>query len=96
MDKLEKLNRIMVALFAIIQIICFLGVSASPFIWIWYSWDLAWKVGLSGIIGTLIITFIYKMLVSIYISTQPIIKKNKPEKIENFQTLIDQIYNSKN
>jgi ABC-type bacteriocin/lantibiotic exporter with double-glycine peptidase domain len=33
----------------------------SPFIWIWHSWSLAWKVGLTGILGTIIILAIYKI-----------------------------------
>jgi len=34
-------------------------VLVSPFVWIWLGWSLAWKIGLSGIVGVILIYFIY-------------------------------------
>ena len=34
---------------------------SSPFVCIWGSWTLAWKLALSGLIGILLIKFIYKI-----------------------------------
>lgn len=40
------------------QIIFALAFFASPFIWIWHSWLLAWKIGLSSFMALLILYFI--------------------------------------
>ena len=39
----------------ILQSILLLLFIASPFIWIWHSWDLAWKLGLTGLFGCIVI-----------------------------------------
>ena len=46
---------------AYIQAIFLLTFISSPFIWIWNSWDLAWKIGITGIIGTLLIYWVYNI-----------------------------------
>lgn len=38
-----------------LQLIALSALFSSPFIWIWYSWDLAWKVGLTGFLTALLI-----------------------------------------
>lgn len=43
----------------IVQGIFILALLSSPFIWIWVGWGVAWKVGLTGIIGTVVLYFIY-------------------------------------
>lgn len=43
----------------IMQVIFLLGLLSSPFIWIWHTWDLAWRVGLTSIIGASIIGLLY-------------------------------------
>lgn len=34
---------------------------SSFFIWIWHSWDLAWKIGLTGIVGMVFIYWVHKI-----------------------------------
>lgn len=34
---------------------------SSPFVWIWHSWSLSWKLAFSGLIGILLVKFIYKI-----------------------------------
>lgn len=36
-----------------------LALMGSPFVLIWISWSIAWKVGLTGVLGILIISPIY-------------------------------------
>jgi hypothetical protein len=40
-----------------LQLISLLAVIVSPFIWIWHTWELAWQIGLSGIVGVIICYF---------------------------------------
>ena len=39
---------------SIIQIVFILTFISSPFLWIWFGWSIAWRVGLTGLIGVLI------------------------------------------
>lgn len=41
-------------------LLCFLG---SPFVWIWTDFNIFWKVCLTGFIGTIIMYFLYKIIV---------------------------------
>jgi 4-hydroxybenzoate polyprenyltransferase len=34
----------------------------SPFIWIWHSWEMAWKTGLTGFLGILALKVAYKIV----------------------------------
>ena len=43
----------------ITQGVFLLGFLFSPIIWIWLGWSIAWKTGLTGLIGTLLIYMIY-------------------------------------
>jgi len=45
-----------------IFVMVFIG---SPFVWLWLGWALAWKIGLTGIIGTLLCFLIYELVKSI-------------------------------
>lgn len=46
----------------ILQLLLLLLFISSPFIWIWHSWSLAWKLGLTGIFGMFIVYAVYKMV----------------------------------
>jgi hypothetical protein len=39
-----------------------LAVLASPFIWVWHSWEMAWKTGLTGLIGVFAMLVTYKLV----------------------------------
>lgn len=43
----------------LIQGVFILLFFTSPIIWIWSNWSLAWKFGLTGLIGTFILYYIY-------------------------------------
>lgn len=36
-------------------------LAASPFIWIWLGWSVAWRTGLTGLIGMAMIALIYRV-----------------------------------
>ncbi len=57
---IEEAGRKILRPLGIIQGLFVIAVIASPFIWIWGTWELAWKVGLTGLISTVIIYFIYR------------------------------------
>lgn len=59
----------------IIVVCCYLTVIASPFIWIWHSWDLAWKIGLTGILGSMFSVLIFKMVKKV---ATEIVDENSP------------------
>ena len=43
------------------QLIFLLAFIISPFLWIWSGWDIAWKTGLTGFIGTILTYWIHKI-----------------------------------
>jgi hypothetical protein len=47
------------------QLVCVLALFVSPFIWIWGNWSYAWKTGLTGLIGTLLFYWIYRLVYKI-------------------------------
>lgn len=46
----------------ILNILALLGFVASIIVWIWISWALAWKIGLTCIIVALISSMVYKFV----------------------------------
>jgi len=34
----------------------------SPFIWIWHSWEMAWKTGVTGFLGIVVMKVAYKII----------------------------------
>ena len=46
----------------IIQLLILIALISSPVIWIWHSWGLAWKVGLSALVLAIFINSFYKYL----------------------------------
>lgn len=71
-------------------IISMVGIFSSPFIWMWYNWDIAWKVGLSSIILFIILRFIY--LVSKHLINEVVEEnlKNDPPERMTFKERLDQ------
>lgn len=57
------------------QAIFLLAFIISPFLWIWHSWHIAWKLGLTGIIGTIITHILYKVAKKIIAETINTLKK---------------------
>ncbi len=70
-----------------------LSVVSSPFVWIWYSWEMAWKIGLTGIIGMIFTIIIYKIVKLIVSqSVEENLKKLKEEKPRStFQERLEQM-----
>lgn len=58
----------------ILQIICFTAIISTPFIWIWVSWSLAWKIGISGLV-------LFVVIGVIYIAIKKVIEKEVDEEI---------------
>lgn len=57
---------------------------ASPFVWIWHTWDLAWKMFVTGLVGFLILQAFFKFVkqaVSKLVDEQLEIKTRKREKM---------------
>jgi len=46
----------------ILQLLLLMLFISSPFIWIWHSWDLAWKLGLTGFFGCIVVYMVYKVV----------------------------------
>ena len=46
----------------ILQLLLLMLFIASPFIWIWHSWDLAWKLGATGLFGCIVVYMVYKVV----------------------------------
>jgi hypothetical protein len=78
----------------IIQLIFLFAFIFSPLIWIWYGWNIAWKICLTGLIGVIIFYGIYKFLKKIIIDSvnevsdiqaQNNIKSTFQEKIEKLK-----------
>ena len=43
----------------LIQCVFIIVLLCSPFVWYWHSWDLAWKLGATGLTGILVMYIIY-------------------------------------
>lgn len=60
-DKLyRKAYATMLRPIAIIQVAFILMMIVSPIVWIWFDWSKAWRVGLTGLVGTILVYGIYK------------------------------------
>ena len=46
----------------LVQSIFIIAIVASPFILIWGGWHIAWRIGLTGIVGTLLSYWIYSLI----------------------------------
>jgi hypothetical protein len=45
-----------------LQLLLLLLFLSSPFVWIWHSWSLAWKLGVTGLFGCIFVFLIYKLV----------------------------------
>jgi hypothetical protein len=77
----------------VIQILFLLIFFSSPFILIWHSWEYAWKTGLTGLLGIIIIFGLYKFVKNLISETIDEIEKeeykNKPK--SNFQKKLEEL-----
>lgn len=53
-EAVQEVGRPLLRPLGIAQGACIIAFVASPFIWIWSGWEMAWKTGLSGLIGVVI------------------------------------------
>jgi len=60
-EMISEVGRPILIPLGIAQAVFLLAFIVSPFIWIWHSWDIAWKTGLTGFIGTIVIYGVYKI-----------------------------------
>jgi hypothetical protein len=60
-EMISEVGRPILRPLGIAQAVFLLAFIVSPFIWIWHSWDIAWKTGLTGFIGTIVIYGVYKI-----------------------------------
>jgi len=70
-EGIQEIGRDAFRIVAIMQGIFIVAAISSPFIWIWHSLGLAWKTGLTGIIGTIFMYFVHK---SIYNTIKALVK----------------------
>lgn len=77
----------------VIQIFFILFLFSSPFIWIWHSWEYAWKTGLTGLIGVIIIFGVYKFVKNLISEAiDEMEKENLPNKPKsNFQKKLEEL-----
>ncbi len=61
-DITHKIGKPMTLPLTIVIGIFILFLISSPFIWIWLGFALAWKVGLTGLIGIMISNFFLKVI----------------------------------
>ena len=78
---------------AFAQGIFLLAFIISPFLWIWSGWDIAWKTGLTGLIGTILIYGIHKIakrtVTEAVNESLEKLKENKPK--SKFQERLEQM-----
>jgi len=60
-DIISEVGRPILRPLGFAQAIFLLSFIISPFLAIWYSWDIAWKTGLTGFIGTIVIYGMYNI-----------------------------------
>tara|TARA_R110000772_G_scaffold17946_3_gene50032 strand:+ start:169424 stop:169711 length:288 start_codon:yes stop_codon:yes gene_type:complete len=81
---------------AVLKLLSMCTIFASVFILIWDGWDLAWRVGLTGIASVLILAFIVE---SVKVAYKPIehvddTKESKP--ISKFQQKLEDMIENRN
>ena len=80
---------------AIIQVMFIIAIAASPFIWIWYSYQMAWKTGLTGIFGLIIFaairSIVHKSLSRIIKDELKKIKDGKPVTKYSFRERLEKL-----
>ena len=75
-----------------------LGVLSTPFVWIWHSFEMALKTGLTGLIGIIIVSIAWKLISSkidesakeLYQELKEAEAKNPLKKVSKFQQRLDE------
>jgi len=83
----------------IAQLICFIVLISSPFIWLWHTWDLAWKIGLTGLLGFIIVGAIWYFVKKIiYKVINEELDKHSPDKpiTNKFKKRLDEAMKKRN
>lgn len=65
MDKeeiIQEVGKSILRPIGIMKMLCLLAFLSTPFIWIWFDWFLAWRIGLTGFIGAIFLLGIYKVV----------------------------------
>ncbi len=66
MEKSEMINNHPLLIWiGVLQLISLILFSISPFIWIWISWVIAWKLALSGLLGMILMYGLYTLVKNI-------------------------------
>lgn len=77
-----------------LQGIALLAVIASPFIWLWISWAIAWKLFLTGVGATLLFYGIYNYVYTICAeSVDKALEKKQPTQLKSkFQERLEKMH----
>ena len=82
----------------VLQLLLLMLFLSSPFIWIWHSWDLAWKLGLTGVFGCIVVYLVYKVVQQSLakIVDAEIEKKTTKNRKSKFQQKLDEMQEKAN
>lgn len=61
-EVIQEIGRPFLRPLGFMQMLCLLAFISTPFIWMWFDWALAWRIGLSGLIGAIVVYGIYKVV----------------------------------
>ena len=91
-EVIKKVGSPILVPLGLIQGVFILMLLVSPFLWIWKDWNIAWKIGLTGIIGTVLIYGIYSVVkgavkeaVDKQLENTPVLKSKFQERLEKIQ-----------
>lgn len=66
-EAIKEVGRPLLKPIGICQILCLMAVVSTPFIAMWHSWSIAWRVGLTGLFGVLILGGLYLFIKKIIV-----------------------------
>jgi membrane protein implicated in regulation of membrane protease activity len=61
-EVIQEMGRPFLMPLGIMQMLCLLAFISTPFIWMWFDWSLAWRIGLSGLISAILVYGVYKVV----------------------------------
>jgi len=61
-EVIEKADSYLLTPIAFLQFISIFAFFGSPFLWIWVSWAIAWRVCITGLLGTFLFYGLYKLI----------------------------------
>lgn len=89
---IQEVGKPLLRTIGLLQAVCLIAFVSSPFIWIWYNWNYAWKIGLTGFIGIVLMYGIYKLAKeTISESVDEYLKKNSTKPKSKFQQRLEQL-----